>query len=299
MSALVESNHYVAATTVAMHQELNNLGHVETRPETLPLTPVSAKTNLSSQTSTGKSGKSRRFDQKWLATPLSTGAGSPVSKREPSTQSPQKSPSLVSPSIESMPSSPTADPPRPVLTYLPPSNCSAPSHVEQNQTTASSHHDPTFSSHVGSYYTQTFGELPPHFQVAPPSFGGAPRPLGGHRLPINPYSYYASNLPGPTVVHHATIQASPSPQSNASSAYGGEAHHRMPIGINISPPVCISREYGAYAIVPAVSSVTEDPVVHATPEKQDVQADVKGTSSAKLGKSRKKHWYRRSRELDA
>ena len=206
-----------------MHQEHNNLGRVETRPETPPLTPVSANPTLSSQTSTGKSGYSRKFNQKWLATPSSTGTGSPVSKKEPSPQSPPKSPSPVSPTIGSMPSSPNVSPSRPVPVYLPHTKFMAPSHVEQSQTMASSHHDHTIPFSPKFYYTQTFEELPSPFRgvsssfegVSPP-FGGTSPHLGGHRLSTNPFDYHASNLSGPNVVHHATFQASPSPHSNTS-----------------------------------------------------------------------------------
>jgi len=200
------------------------------------------------------------------------------------------------PFVKSVPSSPNAGPPSPVPIYLPSSKSMAPPHIAQSQTTASSPHDPTFPSSDGSPYTLTFRGASPSFGGVPAPFGGTSPPTGGHRFPTNPYIDYASSSRGPAVFYHATFQASPSPQANASPAYGGEAHHHMPLGINPSPQISLEGSYGAYAIALPASTIPECTVVQTTSERQEVQADSSGTSCAKPGKSGRKPWYRRSRE---
>jgi len=229
-------------------------------------------------------------------TPLSNGSGSLVSKKEPSTQSPPKSPLPASPSIKSVPSSPNGGPPSPVPIDLPSSKSMAPPHVAQSQTTASSHHDPTFPSSAGSSYTLSFRGASPSFGGIPAPFGGTSPPTGGQRFPTNPYIDYASSSRGPAVFYRATFQASPSPPANSSPAYGSEAHHHMPLGINPSPQISLEGNYGTYAIALPASNIPECTVIQANPERQEVQADCSGTSCAKPEKSGRKTWYRRSRE---
>lgn len=257
-----------------MYQEHNNQGPFETRPETPPLTPVSAKPTLSSQTSTGKSGYSRKFNRKWLATPSSTGAGSPMSKNEPTPKSPAMPPSPTSASIGSIPSNPNGGSARPVPPYSPPAHFTAPSHAEQCSQMANPHQHVAYPSHVESYYHQNFGE-------------------DGKSTNLN--SYYTSTLLGPTAAHKATFQTSPSPQSSTSPPYGGEAYHRMPPGINPSPQASLQAGHVVQAIVPVAPTILEHPAVQTNTQKHNIQAGMRETSSKKLGKL-KNNWFRRSRD---
>jgi hypothetical protein len=288
-ASLVETNSSAAAVPDIMTREQSNPIEGDTRSSMPPSTPVSSRTTLSSRTSTAKSRSGRKFNQKWLATPSSNGAGSPLSKKP---ASPHSSPTLPPPAMSLTPSTPadpdTNSPNLPTRT-LGSSRSRDLRRIEPNEMAAGLQYThPAVPPNAG-YYSQPYG-------------GGIPPPLGPRYGGYGP-SYNAQGYADPASYYGTTYQPSfsfpglPSPNTsppyNTSPAYGGEARHHVPIGVNPSPPVQINRDgvIVAHAIAPTEPNIPEHP---SAPTSSMVEPKSQ-TSSVKPGKKGKTHWYQRSR----
>ena len=227
------------------------------RLETQPSTPVSGKPTLSSRTSTEKSKYKRKFDRNLLATPSSK---SPVS----SATTNSSSPSLPT-SAEGEPSTPTKLPQQYSLEDHIPSNDYGPLQPSSAPAIASAQYPPVMP-------------LAPRSQLLSSSL---PSPLPQPQSSGSMY-YPQSYQPG-NITYHASgpYQITPSPPSAANTPYGGEAYHRVPVGINPSPPVAMMPGCGNQSFAPSEPAIAELPAPSAPVNPQIQRPDDKNKQDTK------------------
>ena len=210
--------------------------------ESRPQTPPSVKTTVSSQTSTGKSRYNRKFPSKWLATPSSTGSGSPTSRASPATQFSPESPAIPE-------SSTSGD-----------AKTGRPGDISTSTLSGKS---PTFAQ------TQLFEIM--HLDDHPSSPGptnNEPRDnqqlqwdgvsrssRSRHQNSIKrsgtefDSSEYECSTPTPAFRGYAYQTISP--------PIGGEALHKIPIGVSPSPPIMRLPISTPHAVAPAEPNIQE------------------------------------------
>ena len=226
--------------------------------ETPPSTPLSLNPTLSSQTSTERSKYKRKFNQNLLATPPSRGPGSPFSTAQPF-------PNFLTTADDEL-SSPTKRPPPPPPPPLPQPTA----RQAQPETTQDGQSPfPPIQAPIDDLPTSTRPQQPliPQPQ-APVSMSYARSYQYGNT------TYYATET-------YQISSTSTSVPSTTSPAYGGEAVHRAPVGINPSPPVSMKPTSGPHFTTPREPTIAELPPEAApapsesTPQKSDGKKDSK------------------------